>query len=113
MRKVRDAATGRVHPHWGRLYAIVPLAASAVALIETTVEAPMIRSMLPWGFVLAVFGTMAWWVRANRVALDQAESCACGERRIGVRVIRSLPLAMSRPRSPRPRATPKGVTLGV
>ena len=113
MRKVRDAAAERVHPHWGRLYAIVPLAASAVALIETTVEAPMIRSMLPWGFVLAVFGAMAWWVRANRVALEQAESCGCAERAIGVRVIRSRPLTMSSPRSPRPRATPKGVTLGM
>ncbi len=113
MHTVRDAATGRGHPHWGRLYAIVPLAGSAVALIATTVDAPMIRSLLPWGFVLAVFGTMAWWVRANRVALDRVESCPCAERAIGVRVIRSRPLTMSRPRSPRPRATPKGVTLGV
>jgi len=113
MHKVRDAAAGRAHLRWGRLYAIVPIAASAVALIETTVEAPMIRSMLPWGFVLAVFGTMAWWVRESRVALDQAESCARAEQAIGVRVIRSRPLTMARPRSPRPRAAPKGVTLGV
>lgn len=113
MRKIQDAATERAHPHWGRLYLIVPLAVSAVALIEATVDAPMIRSMLPWGFVLAVFGAMAWWVRANRVALDQAETCVRAERAIGVRVIRSRPLTMSRPRSPHPRATPKGVTLGV
>lgn len=113
MHTVRDAAPGRAHPHWGGLYAIVPLAASAVALIEATVDAPMVRSLLPWGFVLAVFGPMAWWVRANRVALDRAEPCACAQGAVGVREIPSQPLTMSRPRAPRPRATPTGVTLGV
>ncbi|OLC12969.1 MAG: hypothetical protein AUH29_14635 [Candidatus Rokubacteria bacterium 13_1_40CM_69_27] len=78
-------------PRWGRLYAILPLTVAAFALIEPSGLAPALGTALRGGMVGLAFGAMAWWVRANRAALDQLDWCACASSTITVRVIASRP----------------------
>jgi hypothetical protein len=78
-------------PRWGRLYAILPPTVAAFALIDRSGLAPALRIALGGGMAGVAFGAMAWWVRANRAALDQVDWCACARSTITVRVIASRP----------------------
>lgn len=92
----RERAPARPRPRWSRLYTIVSLPTMALALIELTVAPSPLRTASEAAIVLAIFGAMAMWVRANRVALGQLERCPCGSERLTVRVIRSRPVRPSR-----------------
>jgi hypothetical protein len=118
----REALPAGSRPRWSRLFVILPLATGALALIELGVAALPLRGAAEAGVVLATFGAMAWWVRANRTALSQLERCACGSTSITVRVIRSQagqpreqgapePLSLAAGSAP-PHARPAGARLG-
>lgn len=83
-------------PHWSRLYAVLPLAIVTLALVELSVRVPVLRVMFRCGIVCAAFGAMMGWVRANRVALDQLDWCACAANAVTVRVISSPPVHQPR-----------------
>ena len=99
----------RPRPRWGRLVAIASLFTTALALTDLTMAPSPLRTASEAALVLATFGAMAIWVRANRAALGQLDRCACETERLTVRVIRS------RPRRPSPRAVeaPLSVALPV
>lgn len=84
-------AAGVRSPHWGRLYAVAALAGLGLVLAHVVPLASGLAFVLRVGLLVAGFGAMASWLRANRVALDQAEWCACASRTVTVRVIRSIP----------------------
>lgn len=88
-------------PRWGRLYAVLPLALAGFSLAELSVPARVMRVALEFGIAGAAWMAIAWWVRANRVALDQLEWCACAPETVRVRVIASRP---QRPSLPAPIA---------
>ncbi len=96
----RDAIPHRPRPRWNLLFAILPVTATALAMIELTGAALSLRIAANATIVLAEFGAMAWWVRANRAALDQVEVCACGGGMLTIREIRSRPEHPSRPSAP-------------
>ena len=100
MRDSRNAVPHGPRPRWNLLFAIIPATATALAVIELTVAALPLRIAANATIVLAEFGAMAWWVRANRAALDQVEVCACGRGMPTMRVIRSRPEHPSRHSAP-------------
>lgn len=104
----RDAVPHRPRPSWTLLVAILPVTAAALAMIDLTVAALPLRIAADATIVLAEFGAMASWVRANRAALDQVEVCACGREMLTMRVIRSRPEHPSRPSAPAsiPKSSP-------
>lgn len=119
----RDAVPSEARPRWGCLFAILPLAIGALALVEVTGAALPLRAAAGAGIALATFGAMAWWVHANRSAIAQLERCSCASRSITVRVIRSgvgqprgqrapAPLSLAVGSAPR-HAQPAGATLGM
>ena len=87
----RNAIPLRPRPRWNLLFAILPVTATALAMIELTVAALPLRIAANTTVVFATFGAMASWVRANRAALDQVEVCACGQEVFTMRVVRSRP----------------------
>jgi hypothetical protein len=98
-------------PAWSRLFAIMPLAAGALLLIEVTVAAGPFRAAANTAIVLATFGAMALWVRANRSALDQLDVCACASGgMLTIRVVRSLPEHPSRHDAPASLPAPTRVS---
>src|SRR3990172_4236661 len=96
----RNAVPRRPRPRWNLLFVILPATATALAMIERTVAALPLRIAANATIVLAEFGAMAWWVRANRAALDQADVRACGPGMPTMRVIMSRPEYPSRPGAP-------------
>ena len=85
----RRRARTSARPRWGRLYTTALLGVAALALVELRVGAGPLRIGLEAGVVAAVWGMVAAWGRANRVALDLDEWCDCGRRGLVVRVIAS------------------------
>ena len=83
-------------PQWGRLYTSVLLGLVTLAVIEFRVAASPFRIALEAGVVAGVWGAVAMWGRANRVARDLDEWCECGRRGLTVRVIVSRPLRLER-----------------
>jgi hypothetical protein len=65
------------------------LTTAALVAAGRAAPTPALENLLTYALIGVAFGAMAWWVRANRVALDQAEWCACASHAVGVRVIRS------------------------
>ncbi len=104
----------RPRPGWSRLFAILPLAAAALVLIEGTVAAGPLRVAAEAAIVLAGFGAMALWVRGNRAALAQLERCACASEMLAIRVLTSRPEHRSRqgPVPPVPAAAPVSAPTG-
>lgn len=98
----RKAFSHTPRPGWSRLLAILPITVAALVLIESTVAAPPLRVAAQAATVLATFGAMALWVRANRSALDQLEVCACASEILTIRVVRSRPEHPSRHGAPAP-----------
>ena len=109
-----NAVPRRPRPRWNLLFAILPATATALAMIERTVAALPLRIAANATIVLTEFGAMAWWVRANRAALDQVEVCACGRGMLTIREIMSRPAHPSRPSAPAslPGATPVSASHG-
>lgn len=110
----RDAVPDRPRPGWASLFAILPPATAALTLIELTVAPLPLRVAAEAGIVLATFGAMALWVRANQSALDQLEVCACASEMLTIRVIRSRAEHPSRHSAVTsfPTATPVSVSPG-
>jgi len=88
---VRRPVAARDRPRWSRLYTILLLTGVALALVELAAQALPLQAALRCGLVGVTFGAMAWWVRVNRAALDQLQSCACASRRLTIRIIASRP----------------------
>ena len=78
-------------PRWGRLYTSVLLGLVTLTVVEFRVAASPFRAGLEAGVVAGVWGAVAMWGRANRVARDLDEWCECGRRGLSVRVIVSRP----------------------
>ncbi len=95
-------AAGVRSPHWGRLYAVAALAGLGLVVVHVVPLASGLAFVLRAGLLVAGFGAMAWWLRANRVALDQVEWCTCASRTVAARVVRSTP-AVARAGRKRPR----------
>jgi hypothetical protein len=110
----RNAVPRRPRPRWNLLFAILPATATALAMIELTVASPPLRIAANATIVLAEFGAMAWWVRANRAALDQVDVCAFGPGMLTIREIRSRPEDSARPGAPAslPAPTPVSASPG-
>jgi hypothetical protein len=79
----------RARPRWGLLYAIPALTAAGFFAVASAEPVSTPNTLLVAALTGLAFGAMAWWVRANRAALDQAEWCACASSTISVRVISS------------------------
>jgi len=89
-------------PRWNLLFAILPVTAAALALIESAIGPRPLRVAAEVATVLANFGAMAVWVRANRSALDQLDACACASEMLTIRVVTSRPEPSSRQASVTP-----------
>lgn len=76
-------------PRWTRLYVLPPLLVAALVLVERSVSATAPRIVLEFALTGGAWWAMAAWVRANRIAIDQADWCACASHAITVRVIQS------------------------
>jgi len=74
----------------------VVLGLVTLAVVEFRVAASPFRIALEAGVVAGVWGAVAMWGRANRVARDLDEWCECGRRGLTVRVIVSRPLRLER-----------------
>jgi len=68
---------------------VLPVATGAFLLVERYVTVPVLRGALAYVVAGAAWAGLAWWVRANRVALDQLEWCSCAADTVQVRVIAS------------------------
>ncbi len=108
------AVPHRPRPGWNLLFAILPLAAAALFLIQVTVAAGPLRVVANAAIVLAGFGAMALWVRGNRVALAQLGRCACASEMLTIRVVTSRPEPPSRqgPVTPVPGAASVSAPAG-
>jgi len=81
--------TPETTPRWLVLYAVVPVAGAALLGVHTWVPAPLARTVLDGTVAAGVWLSMVGWVHANRVALEQAEWCACASESLRARVITS------------------------
>lgn len=68
-------------PVWGWLYGIVTVMCGLLAVVEVAIPDGPARRVLECVVTLALFGAMAVWVRANRVALAVGESDDVAARR--------------------------------
>jgi hypothetical protein len=62
---------------------------TALALVEVVQPAHAVRVALRCLLTLALFATMAVWLRVNRPALDLQNWCECAGQRMTIRVIES------------------------
>lgn len=110
----RKAVPHKRRPRWNLLFAILPVTAAALALIESAIGALPLRVAAEVATVLANFGAMALWVRANRSALDQLDACACASEMLTIRVVTSRPKHPSRqgPVTPVPAAASVSAPAG-
>ncbi len=86
-RSARAAETPR--PRWSLLYGLGALVLGLLTAVELAPLAGAIRGALRFGCGLGGFAGMAWWVRSNRVALDQRDWCECAAGKVTMRVIPS------------------------
>jgi hypothetical protein len=90
-------------PHWAVLYAVTLLPLSALGLVGIAGAQHALRTLACCVLAFATFAGMAWWLRANRAALDLQEWCECAPRTITIRVIESrrpAPAERSEPPAP-------------
>ncbi len=80
-------------PKWWLLYALLAVVLALFAAVAIVSPAGGWRTLAQCVSVVVIFGAMAAWVRSNRVALDQADWCACAAEKVTVRVIHSHPVA--------------------
>ena len=110
----RNPVTHEPRPRWNLLFVILPVTATALAMIELTGAVLPLRTAANATIILAEFGAMAWWVRVNRAVLDQVEVCACGRGMLTIRETRSRPEHPSQPSAPASlhEATPVSASHG-
>jgi hypothetical protein len=88
---VRTERSATPSPVWGRLYGIV-LASGALGFgVDGLVRPGAAHDILEGLVVIAAFSAMLLWVRANRVALDTADTCDCAAEHLQIRVVESPP----------------------
>ena len=58
------------HPTWWLLYVIAGLLVVVVGLLESVVDAGVLRKILEALAVIGGFGLIGLWRRSNRIALD-------------------------------------------
>ncbi len=80
-------------PKWGVLYALVGVGLALFAVVDILSPPGGWRTLMDCVLSLVVFGTMAAWVRWNRVALAQADWCDCPAEQVTARAFHSQPLA--------------------
>jgi len=56
-------------PRWGWLYGIVAVVGGLLTVVEVAIPDGLARRVLECIATLAIFGTIAIWVRVNRVGL--------------------------------------------
>lgn len=85
-----DAPSGTLpRPRWSVLYALVVVAAVTGLAIAVVVPPGLVTNVVDAALGLAVLGAAAFWVRANRVALDLDGWCDCATEHVTMRVIQS------------------------
>jgi hypothetical protein len=91
-------------PRWAALYAVTLLPLSGLGIVGAAGPQHALRALACCFLAaLASFAGMAWWLRANRAALDLQEWCECASRTITTRVIESRrPALVTPPESPVP-----------
>ncbi len=77
----------RPAPSWRRLYLTLSVTMGLFALAEAVSRGGGWRHVAEFLAVVAIFGGAAVWVRANRVALAEADGCSCVEREIEIRIV--------------------------
>lgn len=91
-------SVGRPCPRWGRLYAIVAVAATAVGVAHVALAPSAFRSATLLAIVISMGVAMRRWVTTNRVELDLAQWCDCARETVTVRVVAGpAPLSSPRP----------------
>jgi hypothetical protein len=95
----KDARSTVPRPRWARLYGVSGLGLAVLAVASLGVSegarsglAGIVAGALLVGFLL--------WIRANRVALEQRDSCACAREAVTARVITARRPAPSAPPVP-------------
>jgi hypothetical protein len=92
-------------PAWGGLYGIVTVMCGLLAVVEVTIPDGLARRALECVAALAIFGAMAVWVRANRVALAMREGGDV-QSRVSWKIAGVIPrLSWRSPRRKRPGGT--------
>lgn len=75
-------------PTWGRLYGMLAVAGTIVAVLEASPLAAAMTQALEGAIAALVVVALVGWLRANRAALDQEEWCACAASTLTVREVR-------------------------
>ena len=88
---VRTASNATPQPSWGRLYGIVLVSGAFGLGVDALTAVGALHHLLEALVVVAGFGGMLLWVRANRVALDTADTCDCAAEHLQIRVVESQP----------------------
>jgi hypothetical protein len=83
----RESAVTR--PRSGALYAGVLPQVAALGVVEALQSPAGLRVVLRGALAIALFATMAVWLRANRPAFDLQNWCDCAGQRMTVRLIQS------------------------
>ena len=73
-------------------------------VVETHKRAEAARTALGYVIGTGAWTAGVWWVRANRVALDQTAWCACAATTVRIRVVTSSPASAPRLEPPPPPA---------
>lgn len=77
MSDVKTSERTAVKPAWYRFYAVTALGVGAFGLVDAVTRKGTARTLMELVVTVVVFGSMALWVRGNRVALDLAQGCRC------------------------------------
>lgn len=98
----RQTAVTTKRPRWKLLYAIPLLSAAALIPLQSPALPHLLKLVLRFGIASLAVVAVAWWIRANRAALDLTEWCACASETVTLRVIRSRPMTVGEYRRHRP-----------
>lgn len=90
---ITTSPTKAPRPKWGVLYALVGVGLALFTVVDILSPPVGWRTLMDCVLSLVVFGTMAAWVRWNRVALAQADWCDCAAEQGAGRVFHSHPMA--------------------
>ena len=77
----------RPAPSWRYLHVFLSSALGLFVLAEAVWRESAWRHFFEFLAIVATFGGMALWIRANRVALAETDGCSCAEREIEIRMV--------------------------